>query len=176
RIFRRPSSRHATSSSSPTPYSASSPYASSTARLSRSARGPASSSRCSGSCTMRKWVIGSAIVFALVLVGAGVSLSLAWRFLSSPMQIDEPQVFVEVPSGTPLYRLSARLAERGLLSHPRILTWYGRLTGDATRIHAGEYRLTPGTTPIALIEKLVSGQVHLHQLTIIEGWRFADLL
>jgi len=125
---------------------------------------------------MRKWLIGSAVVFTLALLAAGASLSFAWRFLNSPMQIDEPQVFVEVPSGTPLYRLSESLAERGLLRHPRILAWYGRLTGDATRIHAGEYRLTPGTTPIALIEKLVSGQVYMHQLTIVEGWRFIDVL
>jgi UPF0755 protein len=125
---------------------------------------------------MRKWLIGSAVVFTLALLAAGASLSFAWRFLNSPMQIDEPQVFIDVPSGTPLYRLSERLAERGLLRHPRILAWYGRLSGDATRIHAGEYRLTPGTTPIALIEKLVSGQVHMHQLTIVEGWRFIDVL
>jgi len=92
------------------------------------------------------------------------------------LHIDEPQGFVDVPSGTLLFRLIESLAERGLLRHPRILAWYGRLTGDATRIHAGEYRLTPGTTPIALIEKLVSGQVYMHQLTIVEGWRFIDVL
>jgi len=33
-----------------------------------------------------------------------------------------------------------------------------------------------GTTPATLLVKLVSGQVYLHQLTIVEGWRFIDLL
>ena len=125
---------------------------------------------------MRKWLIAAGAAFALVLLAAGVSVSFAWRVLNSPLEIEAPQVFLDVPSGTPLWRVSEGLAERGLLRHPRILTWYGRLTGDATRIHAGEYSLAPGMTPRTLLEKLVRGQVHLHQLTIVEGWRFADAL
>jgi UPF0755 protein len=125
---------------------------------------------------MRKWVIGAALAFVLVLAGGALALSLAWRSLNAPMTIAEPQVFIEVRSGTSLSRLSADLASRGLLRHPTLLTWYGRMTGEATRIHAGEYSIASGTTPIALLEKLINGQVYLHQLTIVEGWRFADVL
>ena len=125
---------------------------------------------------MRKWVIGAVAVLALVLAGAGLSLWLAWRVLNSPLQLEESRVFLDVPSGTPLWRVSTELAERGLLRHPYLLTWYGRFTGDATRIHAGEYTLVPGMTPIAVLDKLVRGQVHLHQVTIVEGWRFSDAL
>lgn len=125
---------------------------------------------------MRKWIIAAAAAFVLVVLAAGASLSFAWRVLNSPLQIEAPQVFLDVPSGTPLWRVSQRLAERGLLRHPHILTWYARFTGDATRIHAGEYALAPGMTPLTLLEKLVRGQVYLHQLTIVEGWRFSDAL
>lgn len=124
---------------------------------------------------MRKWIIGTAVVFAVALLGAGGTLSFAWRVLNSPMPMDEP-VWLEVPSGTPLWRVSDDLAERGLLRHPHFFRWYATFTGDATRIHAGEYSLAPGLTPRGLLDKLVRGQVYLHQLTIVEGWRFSDLL
>jgi UPF0755 protein len=75
-----------------------------------------------------------------------------------------------------LRRVAAQLGERRLLSHPWVLTTYARTTGEATRIRAGEYQLLPGITPLTLLAKLVSGQVYLHQLTIVEGWRFTDLL
>jgi UPF0755 protein len=82
----------------------------------------------------------------------------------------------EVIGGTPLARLAADLAEQNLLEHPRFLTAYARVTGDATRIQAGEYRIPAGTTPLEMLDMLVKGNVVLYQLTVVEGWRFADLL
>jgi UPF0755 protein len=63
-----------------------------------------------------------------------------------------------------------------LLVQPWLLAAYGRLTGQARRIRAGEYDLAAGITPVTLLEKLVSGQVYLHQLTVVEGTRFNELL
>jgi UPF0755 protein len=57
-----------------------------------------------------------------------------------------------------------------------LLAVYARFTGDATRIRAGEYELTVGMTPLTLLEKLVAGHVYLHQITIVEGSRFAEAL
>jgi UPF0755 protein len=50
------------------------------------------------------------------------------------------------------------------------------LKGLASGIKAGEYEIEPGTTPRALLDKLVSGQVLLHSFTIVDGWRVQDLL
>lgn len=125
---------------------------------------------------MRKrwWIALSGATVALVL---GVALaSYAWRQLNTPLPIPEEGAWIEVASGTPLRRVSANLAERGLLKYPQLLTLYARATGDATRVRAGEYQLTPGVTPISLLEKLVSGQVYLHQITVVEGWKFDELL
>ena len=61
-------------------------------------------------------------------------------------------------------------------AYPRWLTTYGRVTGDARRVQAGEYRIDAGTTPAGLLAKLVAGEVFLHQLTVVEGWRFAEFL
>ena len=112
----------------------------------------------------------------LVAIAAATSLVMAWNALHRPMAIPAGGAWLEVPSGTPLRRVSEDLAERDLLTHPALITGYARLTGDATRVRAGEYQIMPGTTPLTLLAKLVAGQVYLHQLTIVEGWRFKDLL
>ena len=75
-----------------------------------------------------------------------------------------------------LKRLSEELAARGMLEHPAIVAWYGQYTGAATRIHAGEYLVPAGTTPRTLLDQLTAGAVYLHELTVVEGWRFAEFL
>lgn len=125
---------------------------------------------------MRKRLWITLLGICVVVIGAAGAVVLSWNALHRPLPIPTNGAWLEVPSGTPLRRVSEGLAARGLLPHPALVTTYARLTGDATRVRAGEYQLTPGTTPLGLLEKLVAGQVYLHQLTIVEGWRFSDLL
>lgn len=125
---------------------------------------------------VRKWLLAAAAAVVLIAAAGGGSLYAAWRHLESPMALADEPVVLDVPSGTPLAKVSDELTRRGILEHPRLLTWYARFSGDATRIHAGEYALREGMTPLDLLDMLVAGQVVLHQLTIIEGWRFSDLL
>ena len=102
--------------------------------------------------------------------------ALAWRELNTPLPLAVDGAWVRVPNGTPMGRVAADLAERDLLDKPWLLATYARFSGDATRIHAGEYQLTAGATPLTLLAKLVAGDVYLHQITIVEGSRFADVL
>ena len=122
----------------------------------------------------RVWLPLAAV--AAALVAGAWSAAFAWRSLHAPLRIPADGAPLEIASGTPLRRISADLAARGLLDHPWLLDAYGRVSGEATRIRAGEYRLAPGTTPLTLVAQLVAGQVLLHQLTIVEGWRFTELL
>src|SRR4051812_18234872 len=123
----------------------------------------------------RGW-IAVGILVGLIAVGAAAFADIAWRSLHAALPIPPEGAWLEVSTGTPLRRVTAELAQRRLLEHPLLLDVYARWRGDATRIRAGEYQLLPGLTPLSLVDKLVSGQVYLHQLTIVEGWRFADLL
>jgi UPF0755 protein len=92
------------------------------------------------------------------------------------MNVPVDGAWLEVPRGAPLAAISAEIAARGFYAHPRWLTIYGRINGDARRVRAGEYRIDPATTPASLLAKLVAGDVFLHQLTVVEGWRFAEFL
>jgi UPF0755 protein len=125
---------------------------------------------------MRKFWLISAGSLVAIIVAAVLASSYVWRELNRPLDIPDAGAWLDIPPGTALARVAAHLAERELIEHPRLLAWYARYTGDATRVHAGEYLLQPGLTPIGLLDRLVRGDVYLHQFTIVEGWRFAELL
>ena len=119
------------------------------------------------------------LLVAALTLGAIAAGGLYWKLsseLDRPLNVSPDGTTVVVPPGTPLSRTAAELASNGLLDDPRWLSWYGRLSGDAVRTKAGEYRVLPGTTPRTLLEKFVSGDVYLHSFTIVEGWTFVELL
>ncbi|MGH8561873.1 MAG: endolytic transglycosylase MltG [Nevskiales bacterium] len=53
---------------------------------------------------------------------------------------------------------------------------YAQLSGKATQLKVGEYRISPGMTARQLIEGLVSGRAYQHALTLIEGWTFEQMM
>ncbi len=96
--------------------------------------------------------------------------------LRAPLPLSTESEIVIVAPGTSLIRLAGELNARGVLPHPRIWQWYVRLTGKDGSIQAGEYRLTPDMNSLDLLQQLLTGDVVLHALTILEGWTTVDLL
>lgn len=116
---------------------------------------------------------------AVLLAAALAVLAGLWaadRALNSPLSVADDGVTFEIPPGSSMAAVSRDLASAGLLEHPRLFNWYARLTGKAGSIHAGEYRIDPGTTPVVLLKKFVDGDVRLYSFTIVEGWTFRELL
>lgn len=112
----------------------------------------------------------------LVLAVAGVAAWYVDRALDRPLAVPPEGASFEIRPGSALATVSDELAGRGLLADPSLFRWYGRLSGKAGDIHAGEYRIEPGATPRSLLEKFVSGDVRLYSFTIVEGWTFRELL
>lgn len=121
------------------------------------------------------FILGTALAGFAAVVFSTVAI-VSWRTLESPMSIPESGEWLSVPPGTPLTRVANDLSERGVLEAPRLLSIYGRLSGEATRIHAGEYLIEHGSTPRELLLQLVNGEVYLHQITVVDGWRFQELV
>ena len=115
------------------------------------------------------------LVLLLLLAAAGAEIWLNLRSLDEPLRVAAPLTF-RVPAGSRLAQVAGSLAARGILARPRALVLYARWKGVASAIKAGEYEIEPGVTPRRLLDKLVSGQVVLHSLTIVDGWRVQDLL
>jgi UPF0755 protein len=116
---------------------------------------------------------GLVLVSLLAAVGAEIWLNL--RSLDQPLRVTAPLTF-KVPAGSRLSQVAGALAARGVLARPRTLVLYARWKGTASAIKAGEYEIGAGMTPRSLLDKLVTGQVLLHSLTIVDGWRVQDLL
>jgi UPF0755 protein len=107
------------------------------------------------------------VVMLVVLVFAAAGGALIWRGVQS---LDEP-----LNVAAPL-RFKVSLGAQGVVAQPRAWVLYARWKGDAAAVKAGEYEIEPGATPRSLLEKMVSGQVLLHSLTIVDGWRTVDVL
>lgn len=111
-----------------------------------------------------------------------VSLTLGWFsvdiyvFKETSMNIGPKTVDYSVEPGETMKAIAADLSRRGITDHPRYLVWLARWQGQADKMQAGEYALTPGMTPEQLLEKLVSGKVVQHSLTVVEGWTFREML
>ncbi len=118
-----------------------------------------------------------ALVVLLVLGAVAVAATLRWAndWLDTPMALTDTQM-LQVPPGRAFSILVDDLHTRGWLGYPRVLTLYARATEQAGRVKAGEYQLHPGLSPRALLDKLVGGEVFLHQVSLIEGWTFAQAL
>jgi UPF0755 protein len=95
--------------------------------------------------------------------------------LDRPLRLPQGGLLIQVVPGQSLREVSTDLAARRVLDSAWTLTLFGRLTGDASRLKAGEYRIVPGTTPAELLRLLVTGSVVQHSLTVVEGWTFRRL-
>ncbi|MDX1443663.1 MAG: endolytic transglycosylase MltG [Gammaproteobacteria bacterium] len=118
------------------------------------------------------------LVLLLVFSISAALVAYGWmqwhRWHEAPLPIDETTV-VQVAPGTALSRLAERLASDGIIESDMDLKILARLEEKAARIQAGEYRVEPGTTLAGLLDMMVSGEVLLHSLTIVEGMNFREL-
>ncbi|MFU8814082.1 MAG: endolytic transglycosylase MltG [Pseudomonadales bacterium] len=118
---------------------------------------------------MKLWskLLSFAFVTVVLVGGGAVAYVLHWQ--QAPVELDEPMV-VMVERGEPFIRFADRLADLGVIDHPRLWSVLARLSGDAHRVKAGEYQLRPGDSPDSLLARLVAGDVVTYQARIIEGW------
>jgi UPF0755 protein len=114
------------------------------------------------------------MIIAVSIIGGWLGMDL-YAFKRNPMNLNQETVWL-VPAGSSLNRIANDLANAGIIDEPRYLSFLGRWQGDAGRIHAGEYRLEPGMTPVQLLEKMVKGDVVQYSLTLVEGWNFREIL
>ena len=115
------------------------------------------------------------IVLGIALVSGGVWMQYQ-DFLSTPIELGEDSLLLEVERGTALRGLSEELTERGLMDHPYFFIAMAYLTDNATRLKAGEFEIPNGVTPPQLLELLTSGKVVQRAFTFVEGWTYRDAL
>jgi peptidoglycan lytic transglycosylase G len=119
----------------------------------------------------------AAAALLVLLLGAAAAV-VFWsgvRSLDAPLRLTAPMRF-KVPAGVSFAHVATELATQGIVAQPRAWILYARWRGLAPAVKAGEYEIQPGSTPRELLMKMVNGQVLLHSLTIVDGWRVQDML
>jgi UPF0755 protein len=115
------------------------------------------------------WLFGLALTAAIAIVG--------WLYFyaNNPLPLPQTPFEFTVKPGATLKSLARQLTDANLLPEAQGFWMLGRAMNQATGIHAGTYRLSGPTTPLALLKKLNAGDVVTLTLTFVEGITFAEM-
>ena len=84
-----------------------------------------------------------------------------------------------LPQGSSLRSALRLLQQKQLVTSARYLEWYLRYTTPdplaGRAVQAGRYRVEPGQKPLEILQQLAEGRVVMEQVTILEGWTFAQM-
>lgn len=115
----------------------------------------------------------------LVTLLAGIVVGAVWlqmqRYLDTPLRLQTSQTY-ELKPGSNFIQVVNELKQTGVLDEGRYLRWYGRISGEARQIKAGEYLIPVGITPRQLLGMLTRGKVRQYALTLVEGWNFRQVM
>jgi UPF0755 protein len=110
-----------------------------------------------------------ALAILVVAAGAvGVAWYLARDYLRSPGPLRAP-ASVELPRGSGVAAIAAKLADAGAIEHPWAFAALARATGRDRDLKAGEYAIEPRMSPQDILALLESGRVLLHPVAVPEG-------
>lgn len=117
---------------------------------------------------------------ALLLIAAGAGLWLWHSVRVAAMTPGTASIMQEfdVPPGASLRAVLQDLEQRELIRSAQRLEWYLRCCwrgGMGKGIKAGRYRFLPGEHPLVILRNMVDGKVVTEQVTILEGWTFAQM-
>ena len=117
---------------------------------------------------VRRLAVGL-LVLALTAFGGAL-----W-WLEQPLALRQAVVDLKIAPGMAARQVALQAVSDGVQTSPWALYAWFRLSGQARRIQAGTYELTAGLTPRALLSKLVKGERAERQVTLLEGWTFAQI-
>lgn len=115
------------------------------------------------------------VLLLFTLIGLGV---VYWLFAYYPQQanLQSEPVELVIERGTGAAQIADKLTQDGVIKHPLAFRLYARLQGVSEKFQAGEYAFQSGITPQRVIEKLVSGDIIIRQVTLPEGKTSAEII
>ena len=122
---------------------------------------------------MRKILIVLLSLGAILFITTGIHFKL---FLDTEINTRGKTVVFSIKPGSSIRRVALSLQTLSLIDQADYLVLLAKIMNQDQRIRAGEYEITPGTTPIKLLNQFVSGKVIQHSLTLIEGWTFKQMM
>ena len=105
-----------------------------------------------------------------------VLLFFVYYLFYKPLVDDKHGQYFILDPGTSAPAFVAQLHDCGLTHYPQLVLLLIELRGDSQRLHAGEYFVQPTTGLWQLLDQVAAGKVALHELKIIEGWNFHQMM
>jgi UPF0755 protein len=120
-----------------------------------------------------------ALALVVLLVIAAVGVAELYQRLESMYQGAGPALVakrIQVLPGASVRAVLTQLQGQGAVRSCREVEWYLRVHGIHPRVQAGTYEIPPRSSPAQILDMFEQGRVLLEQLTVVEGWTFAQFL
>lgn len=112
------------------------------------------------------------LIVVIILIGG----FWVWQGIYYPVSPDSDKtVIFLVKKGEGAKEISIDLKEQGLIRYGSFFKIYALVQGQAEKLKAGEYELSPGMNVPEIVNKLASGDRIKKMITIIEGWTVKDI-
>ena len=112
------------------------------------------------------------VLIALLVIGSGGA---AFWWLHQPIVAAGEPLELAIEPGTTPRGVARDVVASGARVDARMLYAWFRFSGQDRAIKAGNYEISPGTTPRSLLQKLVRGEESLRAITLVEGWNWRQV-
>ena len=125
---------------------------------------------------MMKWFKRLVLLAILVAIAAGAGGWWIYRQVVQPYRgYGEPEVFVDIPSGSGPNRIGEQLVDAGVVRDPITFRAALLISGRARALKAGEYRFNEPIHALDVIDKIARGDVYKRLITFREGLTIAEM-
>jgi UPF0755 protein len=116
------------------------------------------------------------ILIVLIIAVTGALGFLVYRRTLEPYKgYQAAEQFTDLREGSAASEIGRRLVEAGVVRDRLTFEVVLRLSGEARRLQAGEYRFDRPMTPAAVLDKIRRGDVYQHRITFPEGLTIAEM-
>lgn len=109
----------------------------------------------------------------LMFIAGAATFAAAYYYLTAGDSKQDATVVV--PKGMRSYDTAKELAKAGVIKYPYIFYAIELASGHTRYYKAGEYAFGAGVSPQEVSQKLASGDVVIHKVTIPEGWNMREV-
>ena len=116
-----------------------------------------------------KSLINTRILFFFIVI---ISLCVYLPYLNLQQKVDikSESILFDINQGESLGKILNNLKKENIISNTNWMYLYIRSFNKSNQFKAGEYLILKEDSHLDVIDQFISGKVHLHPFTIIEGW------